>query len=668
MYGDCLTGYSVCQMQRHLDEAFRWITTDGQWRYVKKLLGQTTLSWDIDHFLWTCGRDNKVCCGLGTDVTEVVSKAAVLLEAGKLWNRLLQFHRARQCFRAVRAMLEKVHTSTSGVPESLTEIDIIICQIHTTIYLGQADAAAVLDLPPKSTAVHGEECLLCQRNFRLKGALIALASFYKESVVLVDASRLLQEPFIQSMSCGVYDAFQQHTLTALTASVWAQVVHWRQEDADLAYSTAVDRWHDLGWPLDHTDMILQTLIYWESYCLARKERSVIESALENRIAPVTGRAFAILCDLYSRLWRFLGQKMHIVIRLYYLAETAMDMCSYNDVLSYCHQALKMVRDDSMCDHVETPVWEGSVLYLLGLAYSRTKEMSEAMSCYKQAIPPLVTSSHNLSLMKQYEELIMPNLAGCHEELAEILLDHFGSSLESLRYRRQCLEYADYIDEAVVLRAQALVADALHHQTAVLEQQGRLEEASQTASEAEELFEKTVQGASDSAFEYIVYGYFLFRRQKFLEAERAMHQACMNSAQMNSTVIFYHHELAILTEELQFEVQHSELKRFTMPGIVVALYFRILCLIQLGSGQREVGALVEEMSDVVLTFDYKYCADSLDANMSHLKYGAFALLGYIYRSQCQYENSVDAFRKAYESYRNEAARLNIEQDEKSNLED
>ena len=318
---------------------------------------------------------------------------------------------------------------------------------------------------------------------------------------------------------------------------------------------------------------------------------------------------------------------------------------------------------------------GASFCLSGLSHQALGELDRAESSFKQGVSLLEQAFQNRELARRHPYLITRKLADAYDSLAVIISLHRGHAEQHLQYRVKGLRCLELINPEEAKDQKAQVADALHILGAIKEEEGNSREAQYLFCEAEELFASC---AKDSAgmFETFAFGYFLYRRKKFCESRQMLLQCYHNciTSKDGDIVGLAKQDWPILTEELQFEVEHAANKSFIVPTELAALYFYIMTLVyepEPNSANLNQALTIAEQT----TEEYDYVRQTgllghleILTSAATMKCASCSLLAYAYKAMSRNDKALEYFQKAYDVSSNtgEAARLNIDKLQKESF--
>ena len=585
------------------------------------------------HRLGKQSKASKTDCRDAKTASEVCC-ARLLLECGRLWNSLLCMERAIACFRLaetlssspcwgccsraiprlahsgvgkaniLNALIEKVCCrGQSGRPHREVLLDVVQARMQTYLYLFQSSKANELfesffghsKEPTTSCRLHGHSKAKsgafappsftpdARSQLVAKGLVLDVAQGLVNEAKPADAVKRLTSPSCVNWAARrVTGDFADRCLEAEHYSLLAYTRYLSPAPADHdasstrssgeIFSDVYRLWQKLQWPLDYAESIVNMLSH---YAIERIENG--HYGAENPIVNT-------LLNLNTKLWTYCGDVSFSIGRnMYDVSQAAEKIEKHQKAAQYGERTVAVFR---ACPEYlpERTMFIGAAMYLVGLNYFKENRLDLAVEHIEQCIPlleqsaPMENSSHYLFAMK--------TLAQAYGDLAHALKIQCGAVEQSLLFSEKALRHRQFLTHSAIKTAQAIRADSLHCKGALIEHGGNLEEAEHIYREANKMFIETVMDCTNS-FEFVAYGYFLYRRNDFVEAARMLQKGYEFASTGFPSLMFTHDEWHTLTEELKFEVQNSAKKSFDAPNRVVALYFHIMVLIRTGgeSGER-----------------------------------------------------------------------------------
>ena len=592
-----------------------------------------------------------------------------LLKVGQMCNRLLRFSEAQQCFALAQEFLSGGESVLLGrTYDILTQT--LCCSLQVLVY---ADVFEGVVRMLEDLEIYHE--LLCSYSSSDVPSLCRLAlmetlvdasdaflqgSRWDSAKAILESYPLLSLGLVDKLTAGA-DSNEKWFARCLCARVttnMATVMYMQNQvsgesSAVPIYEIAVQKWHDLDWPLDYTKFILSCFL------LCAKNSIKMNSTEEE------GKITNQVLGLYQDYWKYCNQQVSIAEFLYELGCAQYEKSVHKSVLS-AEKAIEVLQEYKYHKSHGTRVldelfmWKGACLYMLALGRKKLGSYSQSAQNYRECIPILQMSCHRASLRSQYSKFMLTTLAQAYEDLGNTLTLYKASAEESLFYCGKALENQEFLRAGRGKVIQATMADTYHLQAALLELKGKMKEAEKKFEHAEEMFVLSTE-SSTNAFSYIAYGYFLFCRKRYQEAEMVMWQACILGKTDKSCVSFSKDEMAILTDELKFELQHTK-DYFTTLCEVTALYFCILSLQHIANGEKRLQKCLSEL-EMMLTEDkldqYKDFLIMNHGSISEIHHSSLSMLGYTYRALGRHRDAVKAFQRAFERCGNEAALLNTE---------
>jgi tetratricopeptide (TPR) repeat protein len=170
--------------------------------------------------------------------------------------------------------------------------------------------------------------------------------------------------------------------------------------------------------------------------------------------------------------------------------------------------------------------KGACLELLASCLWGAGQHSEAVARYREAVHFLEYAAQDSSVKKD-SKFISKTLATAYKDIANVLgfcnvPRDAECRHEIMLYCRKALDLKAFLTKDQAKEAEVRLANANFVQGTILEDLGQPREAKVAYREAEELYAVAIQDC-DSSFELNAFGYFLYRRGKYRDADRILLQ-------------------------------------------------------------------------------------------------------------------------------------------------